>query len=242
MDIKSLLAALKTKQMKHLIIGDLHGKDCWQDIQFDNYDKVIFIGDYVDHWTLSDRLIYMNLNKIIELKTTRPEQIELLLGNHDVQYLHYPHYLCSGFRPTMQRSLTALFNDNRNLFSVAYQKSDHIISHAGITNKWFADFSDIRLIQQIRDEQDSIADIINKIEQTAQRWLLHQAGKSRGGEGPGGITWADRKEMIADMLNDYHQVVGHTVIPEVEIIKQEGKSTTFIDVLDTFTYFHELDI
>jgi hypothetical protein len=29
--------------MKHLIIGDLHGKDCWQHIQFDNYDKVIML-------------------------------------------------------------------------------------------------------------------------------------------------------------------------------------------------------
>jgi hypothetical protein len=183
----------------------------------------------------------MNLLKIIELKITRSEQIELLLGNHDVQYLHYPHYLCSGFRPTMQRTLTALFQDKRDLFKVAYQKENYLISHAGITNKWFADFSDIRLVQQIRDENDNVADIINKIEQTAQRWLLHQAGKSRGGEGPGGITWADRKEMIADMLEGYHQIVGHTVVPEVEKVDQKGKSVTFIDVLDTFTYFHELD-
>src|ERR1700679_874225 len=129
--------------MKHLIIGDLHGKDCWKDIQVDNYDKVIFLGDYVDHWTLSDRLIYQNLQNVIELKRQNFEKVELLLGNHDVQYLHYPHYLCSGFRPNMQRSLSLLFGENRDLFKVAYQQGNHIISHAGITNKWYKDFKDL---------------------------------------------------------------------------------------------------
>jgi 3',5'-cyclic AMP phosphodiesterase CpdA len=228
--------------MKHLIIGDLHGKDCWKDINPFKYDKVIFLGDYVDHWTLPDRFIYQNLKEIIELKKENPEEIELLLGNHDVQYMHYPHYLCSGFRPSMQRSLTMLFNENRELFDVAWQKDNYLISHAGVTNRWYKELLELRLVQQIRDEEETIADLVNKVELTAQRWLLHQAGSSRGGEGAGGITWADRKELIADMLNGYHQIVGHTVIPDVEKVIEDGKSATFIDVLDTFTYFHELDI
>jgi len=228
--------------MKHLIIPDLHGKDCWKDVNPFRYDKVIFLGDYVDHWTLPDRFIYQNLKEIIELKKENPEEIELLLGNHDVQYLHYPHYLCSGFRPSMQRALTLLFNEHRNLFTVAYQKDNYLISHAGVTNKWYKELLELRLVQQIRDDTDSVADLINKVEQTAQRWLLHQAGSSRGGQGPGGITWADLKELKADMLEGYHQVVGHTVIPEVEVEVQEGRSATFIDVLDTYTYFHEVDL
>ena len=44
------------------------------------------------------------------------------------------------------------------------------------------------------------------------------------------------------MLDGYHQIVGHTVIPEVEVEAPDGKSATFIDVLDTFTYFHEITI
>jgi hypothetical protein len=228
--------------MKHLIIGDLHGKDIWQEVDINIYDKVVFVGDYADHWTLSDRFIYQNLQNIIELKLQNSEKVELLLGNHDVQYLHYPHYLCSGFRPSMQRSLSLLFGENRDLFKVAYQQGNHIISHAGITNKWYKDFKDLRLIQQIADEQDTVADLVNKAENTSQRWILHQAGSSRGGEGPGGITWADRKELIADMLDGYHQIVGHTVIPKPEFVQQTGRSAMFIDVLDTMTYFHEIDL
>jgi len=227
--------------MKHLIIGDLHGKDCWKAVDIKPYDKIIFLGDYVDHWNLPDQKIYENLQDVIKLKKKHPKKVELLLGNHDVQYLYYPHFLCSGFRPGMQRSLTEIFYNNKDLFKVAYQKDNHLFTHAGITNSWYAEFLELPLLQQSKDERDTVADLINKIEQTAQRWLLHKAGTIRGGDGHGGVTWADRKEMIADMLDGYHQVVGHTVVPQVEVVRFSNKSVTFIDVLDTRTYFHEVD-
>ena len=228
--------------MKHLIIGDLHGKDCWKQANTILYDKVVFLGDYVDHWTLPDNRIYQNLVEIIELKKNDPEKVILLLGNHDVQYLHYPNFGCSGFRPSMQRLLTMLFRENKDLFQAAYQHRNYLFTHAGVTNGWYAQFLKLPLLKQIRDEKDTVADMLNKIEQTSQRWLLHQAGTSRGGFGHGGPTWADRKELIADMLDGYNQVVGHTVISEVQVVEQEGKSATFIDVLDYHTYFHEMEI
>jgi len=54
--------------MKHVIIGDLHGKDCWKGVDPSQYDKVIFLGDYVDHWTLPDKVIYNKLRELIEFK------------------------------------------------------------------------------------------------------------------------------------------------------------------------------
>jgi hypothetical protein len=227
--------------MKHLIVGDLHGKDCWKDINTKAYDKIVFIGDYVDHWTLPDQEIYQNLENIIKLKKKHYHKVELLLGNHDVQYLYYPNFLCSGFRSGMQRALTYLFNSNKDIFKVAYQNGNHLFTHAGVTNAWYAEFLELPLLQQIKNEKDTIADLFNKIEQTAQRKLLHKAGSTRGGYGPGGITWADRSEMIADMLEGYHQVVGHTIVPQVEVFEHGDKSVTFIDVLDTVTHFHEVN-
>jgi len=227
--------------MKHLVIGDLHGKDCWKDVNLNAYDKIVFIGDYVDHWNLSDRVISRNLLGIINLKKKHPETVELLLGNHDVQYLHYPHFLCSGFRPEMQRLLTDLFNVNRHLFKIAYQRGMRLFSHAGVTNTWYAEFLKLPILQQIHDESDTPADLFNKLEQTSQRGLLHRAGRIRGGYGSGGITWADKRELIADALEGYDQVVGHTVVPEIELHKFSGKSVTFIDVLDYETRFYEID-
>ncbi len=227
--------------MKHIIIGDLHGKDCWKEININNYDKVIFLGDYVDHWTLPDADIYRTLNEVIELKITHPEKVELLLGNHDVQYLYFPRYLCSGYRPSMQKLLTMLFNDNKRLFKIAYQKGNHLFSHAGVTNNWYQQFEQNSLIAQIKDEGDNLADLLNKTDHTSLRSLLHHAGKSRGGDGGGGVTWADRSELIEDMLHGFHQVAGHTVIKEVEIVSHANESVTFIDVLDYVTYFHEIE-
>ncbi|WP_419802161.1 metallophosphoesterase [Mucilaginibacter sp.] len=227
--------------MKHIIIGDLHGKDYWQEINIENYDKVVFLGDYVDSFTASNTVIYENLENIINLKKRNPDKMVLLLGNHDIQYLYFPSYQCSGFRPTMQAELTSLFNDNKDLFQIAYQKGNYIFSHAGITNSWYQEFLRIPILQKIKDENDTLADLLNKVNQTGQRYILHAAGYFRGGEGNGGITWADKKETTTDMLKGYHQVVGHTVVHAVETLQYTDRSITYIDVLDTVIYFHELD-
>src|ERR1700733_15411023 len=148
--------------MKHIVIGDLHGKDCWKEVNVSNYDKVVFIGDYVDHWNLPDQAITRNLLKIIDLKKKHPKTVELLLGNHDVQYLHYPNFLCSGFRPQMKRLLAGIFNDNRELFKVAYQRGRHLFTHAGATNVWYNEFLKLPIVRQITDETDTPADLFNK--------------------------------------------------------------------------------
>ena len=66
--------------MKHLIVGDLHGKDCWKSIDIDKYERVVFLGDYVDSFTLPDLVIDQNLQDIIVLKKAYSNKIVLLLG------------------------------------------------------------------------------------------------------------------------------------------------------------------
>jgi len=56
--------------MKTITIGDLHGKDYWKNIDIEKYDKVIFLGDYVDSFNESNDGIYNNLKEVIELKIT----------------------------------------------------------------------------------------------------------------------------------------------------------------------------
>jgi len=46
--------------MKHVIIGDLHGRDVWQQVNFSKYEKAVFLGDYVDSFKRSDRVILDN--------------------------------------------------------------------------------------------------------------------------------------------------------------------------------------
>ena len=122
--------------MRTMSIGDLHGKDLWKQIDINNFDKVIFIGDYVDSWDIKDEDILNNLLDLIELKKIFPNKVILLLGNHDIQYLFFPNYSCSGFRNSMLYSLEITFKENIKLFQIAFQEQNYLFTHAGISNKW----------------------------------------------------------------------------------------------------------
>ena len=228
--------------MKHIVIGDLHGQDIWQHVNTKSYDKVIFLGDYVDSYTLSDLVILENLKKIIALKKRQPEKIVLLLGNHDAHYLHYPRFECSGFRPSMQRDLTTLLCKNADLFQVAYQKNNYLFTHAGVTNNWYSEIMRLPVLQQICEQEETLAAQLNRLEKTTYRASLYDAGIERGGFGYGGPLWADLKETFTDMLHGYHQVVGHTRVEEIRTVSYTGRSMTYADVLSTKEQFYELDI
>lgn len=225
--------------MKHIFIGDLHGRDSWQEINIRKYDKIIFIGDYVDSFDLSDFAILENLKKVIAWKERHPEKVILLLGNHDIQYLHYPAHQCSGFRPTMQKGLTYLFNKHRQLFQVAYQIGETIATHAGITNAWY---SELKRVRGYDDFEGNLADFINHIEKTTSRYLRYATSLYRGGYSNGGPLWAGLKETSTDMLVGYQQVAGHTSVDDIMTIGYSNRSVTYIDTLHKHTNFHTLDL
>lgn len=126
--------------MKLLIIPDIHGRRFWKhdiDEHLDEVDHVIFLGDYLDHYTYEkdpfkeegNELILCkdelpNLEDIIELKKKYPEKITLLLGNHDMHYKSLTFYEISGssrFNKSLCRQFEKAFNDNSSLFQYAYQ-------------------------------------------------------------------------------------------------------------------------
>ncbi|HZY39739.1 MAG TPA: metallophosphoesterase [Mucilaginibacter sp.] len=228
--------------MKHIAIGDLHGRDNWQHINTKIYDKIIFLGDYVDSHTLSDLAILENLKKIIALKKRQPEKVDLLLGNHDAHYFHYPRFQCSGFRPTMQRGLTALFRNNAHIFRIAYQKGNYLFTHAGVTNNWYNEILRSPVLLEICEQEKTLAGQLNRLERTKHNGILYDAGIERGGYGYGGPLWADLKETFTDMLHGYNQVVGHTCVEEIRTVSYTGRSMTYADVLSTRQQFYELDI
>ena len=71
------------------IIGDVHGRDVWQKIDFTPYDYVVFMGDYFDPYmytvSYEDRLTVFE--DIVNLKGKEPNKYVLLFGNHDYHYL-----------------------------------------------------------------------------------------------------------------------------------------------------------
>lgn len=246
--------------MKILAIGDVHGEDWWKPVifgasdlyksyeedkeflqssykfNFDNIGKIIFLGDYVDSYHVSTYDMVENLRKIVSFAKDYPDRVELLLGNHDIQYIH-PKYQCSGFRPEAYFDLREIFEKDRDLFKAASTYGDYIFSHAGITQKlWNICEKQLQASTHLYDYKDpekTIADHINFLYQTHFEPLFY-AGYARGGiSSYPGIFWADKRELLADPLKGYSQVVGHTPHKKKDIVSlPDGHSLFFIDLMN----------
>lgn len=249
--------------MKILTIGDVHGHDTWKQALdywrpdevktlIDQYDKIVFVGDYVDDFILDDAQIYKNLFEIIELKKLYPEKVILLWGNHDVQYLLGTKGKgCTGYRPSMWLQLNELFTANRDLFQLAFQVENYLWTHAGVHKGWWKfQIQDQRFV--IREgkklewldleKTGTIADILNFCFE-AQHQPIYDCGWQRGGHARvGSPLWADKNELYKKPLEGYHQIVGHTRIDKIKHYnnyKDKNTSTTFIDCMciENDTYY-----
>ena len=133
------------KLSKLAIVPDVHGTQFWKEAKekIDSLDKIIFLGDYLDSYSISGLFNrkgeLKNFEEILEFKKTFPEKVTLLLGNHDIGYLF--ELGCS--RQThgeMYKKYNSLFYENIKLFKITEYielKNDKILfSHAGITHNW----------------------------------------------------------------------------------------------------------
>lgn len=219
--------------MKTLVIGDIHGRVFWKSlVQKYSVDKVVFVGDYVDSFNLSIATIIQNLNEIIYFVRGNAGKVELLLGNHDIQYIFNPRHRCSGFEAAALFDYQLIFRENRDLFKAAHYVGDYLISHAGVTQKMFS---------IIKDEYEMDIPIDLKINYAYEKNFepLFWIGRLRGGIAPTpGIFWADKKELIKNPLSGYNQIVGHTPIREVHDVETAGGHILkFIDTSSENSFF-----
>ena len=217
--------------MKVAIIGDLHGKSCWKHLLKDNnFDKIVFLGDYSDDsWvTFTDKEIVDNLKDIIEFKKNNNSKVELLIGNHDFQYIvGYP--TASRYRKSYADELNKIFNDNRDIFNAVYVLKDYIFTHAGITNGWV---NYIKKKYNINDFND-ITKIINMVYSKCKE-DCNIASYRRGGINKfAGILWADIGDLKEDGCFDYNQVVGHNRVKLNTIIEKNNHKIHMCDHFDS---------
>lgn len=236
--------------MKAVAIGDIHGRDNWKQLinDVDKYDKIIFVGDYVDSFDVPNPVILRNLQEIIQFRRQYPDKVVTLMGNHDIAYMWYGEtlYLNNGFRPEAAHDLSTLFRANHDIFDIAWQSGKTIITHAGITNGWMKHNTETIQHARKRYNTETIAETFNMMSRnyTYNRCLHQLSGKRGGPYEHGGITWADKLETEKDCLKGYTQVVGHTPVNDITTIKRdEDKSQiTYCDVLWHKTSFYEFII
>ena len=210
-----------------VVIGDVHGLTFWKTAVEENPGyRIIFIGDYLDPYeNFSDKHLINNLKEIIRLKKDRPDDVILLLGNHDL------HYFCpdipglSGrFNYRIKEEVKALFTENRHLFTYAFQEGKHLFTHAGVAHDWF--------INEFKgDLNRNIAEQLNN-PLPEQLRPLHQAGEARGGPWctVGGIFWADITE-LDNPLQGYKQYAGHNRVGKICVLTIDDGQITFCDCL-----------
>lgn len=231
--------------LRYLVVPDVHSRDFWREpvkkVLSETNCKIIFLGDYTDpYWDdffnddleplykhikngleLSQYAVTM-LNDIIELKKQYPDRIILLVGNHDCSYLIGRH-ICDSRRARGEslQKIYKLFNDNRDLFQLAYEdyinNKHYIFSHAGIGTKYSFDcfFEEVN--------ENNVVELFNKAFKDDDYGILEYLGRVsfyRGGWSDyGSLVWADVREWCeADNEAYGFSVVGHTQLTTHKIL------------------------
>lgn len=133
--------------MRVLAVGDLHAKQ-WILYEvaevINNYDAVVFVGDYADNWNTSATHSIATWRLLKNL--SMDPKVHVLIGNHDYSYIHpeiagrssgWSHVTFTLLNTPEKKSLKEW------LLSLPYKlELDGVTySHAGITNEWNGDES-----------------------------------------------------------------------------------------------------
>ena len=226
---------------KYTIIGDVHGREEWGEVANGALlagRHVVFVGDYVDSFDIGATMIKMNLEAIINLKKLHPDDVTLLIGNHDWAYI-YNEMGISGFQHAHWHEYKQMFEENLELFDIAYGYTGSdgkytLMSHAGLTYGFYTGTILPRIKGDIAPPwkpgevtiDTPLHEILNKMKGNN---LLWKVGEMRGGWGTPGPLWADYLELLDDPYPGINQVFGHTATGTVSVTNSGGDMLVKVD-------------
>ena len=215
------------------IIGDIHGRRGWEKLV--NPSRInVFLGDYFDPYDnyTFDQLKDNFLN-IISFAKTHPETV-LLLGNHDLHYIHMQDQSRMMFADSLD--ILDLFLQNIHLFQgIAYAiDEDILISHAGFTKEWceYSGYCGDGSLQSYVDHANNLFWDGYSEEGDRRRWdnptvrgmkeftfQAHMKFSDYYGSSPGqSPVWIRPSTLeYSSFNNDVDQVVGHTQVKCINI-------------------------
>lgn len=210
--------------MRICVIPDLHGSERWQRIlerEKGRAERFIFLGDYFDDHREETpaETQFDNFCEIVELRKQRHD-IDLLVGNHDLQY-------CGGARTGhYDRRLSVMVQDcliesvRSGILQAVALYGRYLFSHAGVSAEW------------MRARRLETPQAINRQFATAPLTLDFVARP--GAEADGDNTYQSpvwiRPEALYDALPPlWHQVVGHTQVAEITGWAKDRQKLIFTD-------------
>lgn len=201
-----------------LVVGDTHVK---QEIILPRVDaavercgagRVVFLGDYCDEWGSTGRQLLAALELLagwVEDARAAGVRVDLLLGNHDFQYLLGEEG--PGTQVLIMDDVAALL---RGLGATMAETADgFLLTHAGLTAGW------ARLHLDAPSGAEETKSQLNVLfERGAWNDLraLSSCGAGRGGWDEPSPLWADRSELWEDAYPGIDQIVGHTPVAACE--------------------------
>lgn len=207
--------------MNILIIPDVHGRTFWKDAvdkHLEECDKVIFLGDYLDEYpeeNITRKQSKENFKKIINLKENNRDKVILLLGNHDLHYMHREFTRSSRYSSSNAYSYKQMFLSHESFFKIAHEEmindKKYLFTHAGVMKSWYERNKEI--IGELT------TDNINKLQGFRNGILsLAEVSKYRSwiGEKSGSPLWSDVREKI----DDEKSMIGHVMANEDSYVKE----------------------
>lgn len=213
---------------KIIIIPDVHGRSFWKEAvnNLSEDEKVIFLGDYVDPygWEGINREDAINiLKEVIEFKKAHEDNVVLLCGNHDFQYIDLDCSVFSRYDSQRAAEIRKIFTENLDLFNLAYIEENYLFSHSGILKPWVEDS------KSILGENPGIEEIPGILNRAFHKnpaeldRILYIVGRERGGWSDcGSLIWGDVHEFTAKVderqYPGIYQIFGHTQLRDKAII------------------------
>ena len=220
-----------------LVCGDIHGRKFWKKPceNIDNYDKLVFLGDYLDPYNfefISVEEAIENFKEIIELKRNNMDKVILLIGNHDCPYAFKDYFNLSSYHcrhsKLFHNVISKLFTENKDLFQIAYvyptqslSINDEILfTHAGVESNWLD-----KVVKCDETDIHKIAETLNTLTETKTGLIkLFCITPERGGRDKyGSCIWCDVHDMYWDNelkrnpevtikpIQNIKQIFGHTL-------------------------------
>ena len=223
------MGALANENAKTLVVGDMHLKEelvlprVDAAMQALGAERVVLCGDYVDEWHSSTLTMYDALDCLsiwVKARRRRGLVVDLVLGNHDAQYL---------LREPGPGTHTKLYDAVADVLTklgaqAAAAVDGSLVTHAGVTMAW----AEANLDCTKGFDADDLCRQLNALlDDGGKRGLntLAQAGPGRGGVELPGPLWADQSELWSDPLPGVTQIVGHTPVESVELYQIPQKET-----------------
>ena len=210
-----------------IVIPDIHGRSFWREaVEGNEQEQIVFLGDYMDPYPY-EGIRYadaaMNFDQIIAFKKNHPDNVVLLIGNHDISYMMFRNWARARFDMQHCVELHQRFQENWSLFQLAFQKDidgkRYYFSHAGISRKF------LKECNLSADHEQLVATLNNRLAHNDASLFdsLDRISWYRGGNSQfGSMVWADVCEYDndpEDLIGDY-QVFGHTQLEDAIVTEK----------------------